>query len=102
MEEKIGRKIFFVCEVASSPSGLLAKNRALVSIFTCNGSHPWLPLLSLHKIFVLLTFITLINTISKKTFITYKKQEVKFFVAKVIEARAGFYYRQILRLRLKF
>ena len=31
------------------------------------------------KKFVLLTFITFINTISKKTFITYKKQEAKFF-----------------------
>ena len=30
------------------------------------------------KKFVLLTFITFINTISKKTFITYKKQEAKF------------------------
>ena len=39
------------------------------------------------KIFVLLTFITFINTISKKTFITYKKQEAKFFCSQ--ETRKG-------------
>ena len=39
---------------------------------------------------MLLTFITFINTISKKTFITYKKQEAKIcFVVKVMEAKVA-------------
>ena len=65
-----------------------------------NGSQVWLPLqvkietkarflakrlveatgdLTNKKIVVLISFITFIKTSSEKTFITYKKQEVKFF-----------------------
>ena len=51
------QKYFLFVRSPVAPASLLAKNRALVSIFTCNGNHPWLPLLSLHKIFVLITFI---------------------------------------------
>ena len=96
------------------------KNHIKVSstIILCsesNGSQGWLPLqvkietkarflakrpargywrLLKQKIFVLLTFITFINTISKKTFITYKKQEAKICsVVKVMEAKDGFHYR---------
>ena len=49
------------------------------------------------KKFVLLTFITFINTISKKRSSHIKSKKQNFFVAKVIEARSGFYYRQNLR-----
>ena len=49
------------------------------------------------KIFVLLTFITFINTISKKRSSHIKSKNQNFFVAKVMEACDGFYYRQNLR-----
>ena len=52
------------------------------------------------KIFLLLTFISFINIVVKKTFITYKKQEAKICsVVKVMEASDSFYYRQNLRLQ---
>ena len=79
-----------------------------------NGSQGWLPLqvkiktkarflakrpqgllaTTQTKKFVLLTFITFINTISKKTFITYKKQEAKnMFCSESNGSQGGFHYR---------
>ena len=45
------------------------------------------------KIFVLLTFITFINTISEKRSSHIKSKKQNFYVVKVMEAKAGFHYR---------
>ena len=45
------------------------------------------------KIFVPLPLITFIKNISKKTFITYKKQEAKFFCSESNGSQSGFHYR---------
>ena len=72
---------------------ITGKNRDQGSIFSQETRRGyWRP--HKQKIFVLLTFITFINIVVKKTFVTYKKQEAKICsVVKVMEARDGFHYR---------
>ena len=73
-------------------ASITGKNRDRGSIFSQETRRGyWRP--HKQKIFVLLTFIMLINTISKKCSSHIKSKKQNFFVAKVMEAKAGFYYR---------
>ena len=56
-----------------------------VSVTTATGK-------VLARVYVM--FVSFINIVVKKTFVTYKKQEAKICsVVKVMEARDGFHYR---------